>query len=270
MRRFVEAMELEFPRLTTVGEIWALEPAYISQYQKGSPLAERVGGHLPAVMDFPLMDVYRRYIQGTAELKDIYEKLATDFVYGDPNMLVTFLENHDTQRAIYIADHKTERLKIALHLLLTTRGIPQLLYGSEINMFGGPRHVDLRADFPGGFPGDQRNAFTKSGRTENENGMFDFIRKLLHLRKNHRALSLGSLTHFPPIDNTYIHIKQSDDQTILCIANGNAASRVIDLSRIKSRIPPGAKLVDLRTDSRYLASDGIPLEPMQTILLEVN
>lgn len=269
MRSFVEALEREFPRLKVVGEIWALEAAYIAQYQKGSPLARSVEGHLPSVMDFPLMDVYRRYIQGTAELKDIYQTLATDFVYADPNMLVTFVENHDTQRAVFIADRKVDRLRIALHLLLTTRGIPQLLYGSEIDMFGGPRHVDLRADFPGGFPDDARNAFSIDGRSDDENDAFQFLRQLLHLRRKHRALTLGRLMHVPPVDDIYMHVKKTDDQTVVCIANGRDESRRIDLGRVKSQVPPNAELVDLRDGTRFRAGDGLELGPMKTMILEV-
>ena len=197
MKRFVQSLEKEFPRLNVVGEVWALEPAYIAQYQKGSPLANRpeahpTAGHLSSLMDFPMMDIYRRFIRGEATLKDIYQKLAIDFVYGDPMRLVTFIENHDTQRAFFIADRETTRLKIAMQLLLTTRGTPQLLYGSEINMYGGARHIDLRADFPGGFPGDDRDAFSRIGRTDAENEAFDYLRQLLHLRKKHKALSIGS------------------------------------------------------------------------------
>ncbi|MFC1757796.1 alpha-amylase family glycosyl hydrolase [Planctomycetota bacterium] len=279
MKRFVAALEKEFPHFNLVGEVWALEPAYIAQYQKGSPLAnrsmgeglidDRAFGHLPSLMDFPLMDVYRRFILGEASLNDIYERFAVDFVYGDPMQLVTFIENHDTQRAFFIANRNTSRIKIALQLLLTTRGIPQLLYGSEVNMFGGPRHVDLRADFVGGFAGDDRDAFTADGRTDSENDAFNYLRQLLHLRKKYRSLSAGTFRHFPPVHNVYIYTKSLDDEMILGVVNGSEQSRAVDLAERSMEFPIGTRLVDLRTGEQQNAEVKIELSPLEPRIFQV-
>jgi len=220
----------EYPEFNIVGEIYSLSPACISRYQKGTVFPRAVETNLPAVMDFPLMMAYRDFIQDTGTLNDIYELFAEDFLYSDSDNLLTFLDNHDTTRAFYIAEGRTDRVKLCLAMLLTARGIPQLLYGTEIGMLGGRTHVELRADFPGGFPGDTRNAFSATGRTEEENEIFDYVRTLLHLRKEHPALSIGKMVHLVPRDGVYMYFRVWEHECIWIVVNGNEAEQPVDVS----------------------------------------
>ena len=87
-----------------------------------------------------------------------------------------FFDNHDMVRGILIAKSNGSKIKQVMTMLLTTRGIPQLLYGTEINIKGRKSHVDLRADFPSGFPGNKRNTFTETGRTQAQNEIFSYLR----------------------------------------------------------------------------------------------
>jgi glycosidase len=220
----------EYLQFNIVGEIYSTSSAFISRFQRGTPFPRAFETNLPAVMDFPLMMAYREFIQDTGTLKDIYEVFAEDFLYGEPDNLLTFLDNHDTTRAFYIAGDRVDRVKLCLSMLLTTRGIPQILYGTEIGMLGGRKHVELRADFPGGFPDDKRNAFTDAGRTEKENEVFNYLRKLLHLRKQYPALSIGDMTHMVPKNEVYMYLKQYQEERILVIINGSEQERLIDFS----------------------------------------
>lgn len=226
------AILTEYPNFNIVGEIYSESPALISRFQKGTIFPRGFETNLPAVMDFPLMIAYRDFIQGTGTLKDIYEVFALDFLYGDPDNLLTFLDNHDTTRAIYIAEGRVDRVKLCLAMLLTTRGIPQLLYGTEIGMLGGRRHVDIRADFPGGFVGDRRNAFDAAGRTAAENEIFDYLRTVVQLRKQHPALAVGKMVHTVPEEDVYMYLKLWEEESILVIVNGNDQERRIDFSEI--------------------------------------
>lgn len=74
--------------------------------------------------------------------------------------------------------------------MISTRGIPQLYYGEEIAMTGG-HDPDNRKDFPGGFPGDTREVFTKAGRTANEQRMFEEVQAWIEIRKKFHALKTG-------------------------------------------------------------------------------
>jgi len=122
-------------------------------------------------------------LSGKKGLAGIFNTLAQDFLYYDPNNLLTFFDNHDISRGLFVAKSDVEKYKIALTILLTTRGIPKILYGSEIGIVGDNNHGNIRSPFPGGFEGDTRNAFESSGRTEYEKDIYEFTKNLLEIRK---------------------------------------------------------------------------------------
>ncbi len=250
LARWARAIRDEYPNFNIVGEIWGVKPAFVAQFQEHSVLPRSFETNLPAVMDFPLMQAMRRFLDGTGKLRDVYEIYAQDFLYTDPDNLLVFLDNHDTPRGIYIADGNTARVQVALTILMTARGIPQLLYGTEINMMGGQRHVELRADFPGGFPGDKRNAFTVAGRTRDENAMHGYVRKLLRIRREHGALTRGKLIHYPPTWNNdvYRFFKVHGDEKFLVIANGHTEPRDVDLTELQHHLEKTGTLHDLLND----------------------
>jgi hypothetical protein len=53
---------------------------------------------------------------------------------------------------------------------------------------------NVRKDFPGGFPGDTHNAFTREGRTKQEQSMFQWLSRLLHWRQNNPVITRGRQT----------------------------------------------------------------------------
>ncbi len=255
LARWAAAILNEYPAFNIVGEIWEGAPAYIAQFQRKSYLPRTFETNLPAVMDFPLADALRAYLAGTGRLEGVYKIFAQDFLYTDPDNLFTFFDNHDMTRGIYVAGGDTRRVKQALTILLTARGIPQLLYGTEINMRGGASHVELRADFPGGFPGDARDAFTPEGRTDEENDVFDFLRHLLHLRRTHPALTHGRMIQYPPaflsrppyFSDVYRFVRLQEEETILVVVNGTDTAQEVDLTAVAPWFVPGDGAVDLLT-----------------------
>lgn len=232
---WAQAIMASYPDFNIVGEIWELEPAYLSLFQKESKLPRDFETHLPAVMDFPLSDAFRNYLTGSGKLADIYKVISQDFVYTDIDNLLTLFDNHDMARGIFIADGDQQKLRQVLAMLLTIRGIPQLLYGTEIGMMGGERHVELRADYPGGFPGHTRSAFTEEGRTEAEREIHSYVRALLHLRKSSNALRFGKMIHYPPprynVD-IYKYLRIYEDEMVLIVVNGEDENINVDLSEV--------------------------------------
>lgn len=228
-----QAILNEYPKLNIVGEIWINSPAIISQFQKGNR-----DNNLPTLMDFPLMDAFRNYLSRNGKLQNIYEIFTQDFLYSDPNNLMTFIDNHDTTRGFFISNGNTSKIKQCLTIAMTTRGIPQLLYGTEINMIGGEQHVEVRQDFPGGFEEDKRNAFLATERTDAENDMWNFIQQLISIRKKHPALSKGKMTHYPLAwdRDIYKYFKTWGDEKILVIVNGTDQKQTVDLSEIQHQL----------------------------------
>ncbi|MCF6269405.1 MAG: cyclomaltodextrinase N-terminal domain-containing protein [Melioribacteraceae bacterium] len=250
MAKWAEVIMNEYPTFNIVGEVWTGNPAFLSTYQAGNKFRE-VDSNLPAITDFGLRDALADYLRGNKSLYNIYTTLASDFLYADVNQLVTFVDNHDVGRAMFYADSDVEKLKIAFHLLFTTRGIPQIFYGTEIGMKENEDHGTLRKNFPGGFPNDARNAFSPDGRTEYENDIFNYFKKMLMLRKEYPALSMGKLIHFPPYNDVYVYFKILDNEIILNVINAGDNDVEIDVREYSEIINGRVELINLYNLQKY-------------------
>jgi len=274
---WAEALQAEYPNLTIVGEVWDTAPAYTAMYQTGSKLSTGVETHLPSVMDFALSTALRDYVQGNDGLAAVYQVLAQDFLYGDPMHVMTLVDNHDMPRVAYLAEGYTARVRQVLTMLFTLRGIPQMLYGTEIGMVGGASHVELRADYPGGFPGDTRDAFTRQGRTDAENARYDFVQSLLTLRAEHPALRRGQLVQYPPTygEPVYTYRRVHGEEEFLIIINGSDTARDVGLEEELNHHSVPIELIDARTGQRMnqasdADADGDGASPGQTHTIRVD
>src|SRR5207253_10925123 len=103
-----------------------------------------------------------------------------DFIYPNANNNLTFLDNHDMTRYFLSIGRDMNKFKMGLTLLLTTRGIPQIYYGTEALMDGdGAQHSDIRKDFYGGWSGDQVNFFTEKNLSPDQSEALRFLTGLL-------------------------------------------------------------------------------------------
>ncbi len=178
MARWCKEVQDEYPEFNIVGEAWYSKMAGTAWWQRNSKVNDK-NSHLKTIMDFGLTFACEEAFaipredgnganQGRSRgLSGIYELIAHDFLHTDLDNILIFLDNHDTSRFVKEGETDLRRYKQALGFLLTTRGIPQLYYGMEILMSGEKWEGDgsLRKDFPGGWPGDTVDAFTRAGRT---------------------------------------------------------------------------------------------------------
>ena len=229
--RWCKAILDEYPRFNIVGEVWVQDPAYLAPYQRGSFFPAAFDPQLPCITDFGLFDAFMRTFADTAgTIEHVFTCLTKDFLFRDPTNLLTFLDNHDIRRIMSTVRGDAKRFKLALTLLLTTRGIPQILYGTEIGMTGGPDHGRLRADFPGGFPHHTRSAFHAAERTTEENDAFEYTKRLLHIRKAYPALQRGALVHFKPSNEVYLYVRTHGKQNILIAVNHHKMKQTVNLA----------------------------------------
>ena len=272
MAEWMKVLNQEYPNFNTVGETWVTEPAYTAAWQKDSKLSD-INSNLKTVMDFALFD---RLSQAKNEETDdwwkgwnrIYNSLCYDYLYTDPSSVMAFIENHDTDR--YLGNGKdTTALKQAYALLLTTKRIPQLYYGTEILMNGTKEKTDgnVRKDFPGGFPGDMVNKFTREGRTKAENAMFDWTSRLLHWRQNNDVIINGSQTQFIPHHGVYVLARQHNGKTGLTILNGKKADNQVDVARYAEVIASHTTATDVLTGATIDLTKNIPLGQRQAMVL---
>lgn len=246
MARWCKAVNDEYPRFNIVGETWLGNNVLISYWQKNSPLAHPRNSYLPTVMDFPLMDHMNKAFDeettdGYGGLSRLHEYLSQDIVFADPMHLLTFLDNHDTSR-FYRSEADTknlDRYKQALAFLLTTRGIPQIYYGTEILMAADKANGDglLRCDFPGGWQNDTHNYFDAANRTALQNEAFSYLKKLLQWRKGNEVIAKGKLKHFSPHQGVYAYERKHGDQSVVVFLNGTDREQTIDLSAYQEILP---------------------------------
>ena len=209
-------MNLARPGLVAIGEAWAADPADVAFFQGGRSGWDGIDPGVASVFDFPLHAAITKVFAGAGPASDLAGALRRDGVYPHPDLLTTMLDNHDTPRLAAIPGVTPARLRLAVAFLLTTRGSPQLTWGDEIGAVG---HMDDRREFPGGWPGDPRDAFTPAGRTPDEQITFTTYRDLLQVRRETPALRRGSLTSLVADASTYVYVRKLDGQSAIIALN---------------------------------------------------
>jgi neopullulanase len=150
---------------------------------------------------------------------------------------MNFLDNHDVDRYSAIVGRDLKKFKMALAMLLTVRGYPQIYYGTEIMLEGKMGSYEgHRYTFPGGWPGDQRDAFTTAGRTPQENEVYNYLRTILLIRKNSPVLQSGKMKHFIPGDGIYVYFRYNDAKTVMVVVNNNEETKSVALDRFSEML----------------------------------
>lgn len=267
----------EYPNMNIVGESWLETPAEIAYWQKGSLNHDGFNSELPSVMDFSLFFAMPKAFnekEGWSEgLIRLYNSLALDYLYADPYNLLIFAENHDTDHIMSTFEGDIDKYKQLMTFLATTRGIPQLYVGTEILLEGKKSDGDgvMRIDFPGGWEGDERNAFTAEGRTEKENEAFDFLKNLLNWRKENPVIHTGKLMHYIPEHNTYVYFRSNEDKTVMVVINKNEKTYDLDLKRFSESLKSFKSGKDVISKNQYDLSVGkITLSPKASLVLELK
>lgn len=265
----------EYPYFNIVGETWLNSNVLVSYWQKDSKLAAPLNSNLPTVMDFPLQALMNQaFDEETGEwgggLYKLYDYQTQDLVYANPMNLLTFLDNHDTSRFAQTDEmaKNLKRYKQAMIFLLTTRGIPQIYYGTEILMTGdkGKGDGDLRKDFPGGWQGDTRNCFVENGRTEQENEAFEFTRQLLNWRKGNQVIGKGNLKHYSIQNGVYVYQREFNGKSVVVIMNGTDDSKELDLTPYQE-ILPRENAFDVLTGKNVDLSKKLRLDGRENLIL---
>lgn len=275
MSKWVTDIMNEYPQFNIVGECWYGNEAGSSYWQKGNKL-NPVNTNLPTVMDFKFVTDGDKFFNEETDawngLNHLYDHLANDFLFPDPQKILTFLDNHDTDRFLKEAPKDLDNWKQAITFLLTSRGIPQIYYGTEILMNGTKENSDgdIRKDFPGGFPGDESNAFTAEGRTDLQNEAWNFLNRILTWRKGdaNEVIAKGSLKHFMPINGVYVYERKLGKKQIIVILNGRSENLNIDTNIYNEIINQGQTYSDVITGNTYTPENTMELSPRQIMILQ--
>jgi neopullulanase len=218
-----------YPRLSTIGEVYHPDPAVTSFFQGGRKGWDGIDTGVTTVFDYPLYFALRDVLLNGTPAGRLADILRQDSLYPHPSYLVPFFGNHDVARFASAPGGSPAKLKLAFGLVLTMRGIPEMYYGDEIAMAGGG-DPDNRRDFPGGWIGDTQNAFLRSGRTREQQEIFDFVRTLLHLRREHPALRDGKLWHLASDDSSYVYMRETEEEKVVIAFHDGTTPRDLSIS----------------------------------------
>jgi len=264
----------KYPNFSIVGEEWSYNPLLVGYWQKGAQNKDGYESNLKSTMDFPMQ---KSIIDGINEeeswdtgLVKLYEGLANDFQYATPKDIMVFLDNHDKSRLYTEVNEDVTKAKMALSYMLMLPRIPQVYYGTEILMDDTAKPGDhglIRTDFPGGFKGDKRNAFTKDGLSDAQKMMQSFVTKILNYRKNSDAIQNGKTIHFAPFMGTYFLFRTKDNETVVHIINKNDTSITIDLKRYSEVGLKGKTLKNILTGEAFTWGDEIHLSEKGSVIL---
>lgn len=275
MADWIKAVEREYPNFNIVGECWYANEGAEAFWQKNSFINHVANPELPTVMDFALAlnarDAFNKETKDRQGLNFLYDHLALDFLFPDPSKILTFLDNHDTDRFLETLPENLDSWKQAQAFLLTSRGIPQIYYGTEILMNGTRAQGGdgmVRLDMPGGFPGDTVSVFTAEGRTELQNEAFDFMSKLLNYRRSSKAIAEGTLKHFIPESGVYTYERRAGDERVVVMMNGKEEPVTMNMEQTLEILPYGSKLRDILTGEIVVIEPEMTFAPRALYILE--
>jgi neopullulanase len=266
----------EYPRLNIVGEEWSPHPAVVSYWQRGKKNHDGYVPHAPSLMDFPmqtnLLAALTEDDGAHTGLTKLYEGLAHDFVYPDPANLVLFDGNHDTPRLHSLLRRDVGLTQIALAYLATTRRIPQLFYGSELLMESPVERDDgrVRADMPGGWPGDKVSAFTGVGLSTEQRDMLDWTRRLFNWRKGASVIHDGALMQYAPLEGCYVFFRYDAQRTVMVVLNKNAKRVELATTRFIERVKAGDRARDVMGGREFALGATLAVPARSPLILEIT
>ncbi len=288
MSRWCKSVTDEYPNFNIVGECWTSSIPQLVYWQKDAPNRDGFNSNLPSVMDFPLRDALCAGLVEEAGwgkgMTRVYDILSHDYLYADIDNVLIFAGNHDTDRIGDIVGKNPKKFKLAMTLLATLRGIPQIFAGDELMMLSADRtqgHGGLRVDFPGGWDGDSVNLFTREGReaqrvnTDGEAvypgqaaGLFDYVSRLFNWRKTAEVIHSGRTLHFLSRDNTYAFFRYNDSAAVFVFINNSDEEKKVPWSNY-AEITAGLRDGhDVLTDTPLTVDDDTTVASETALIVE--
>jgi len=274
--RWVKAVLAEYPTFGIVGEVWISESVGMTAYWlAGTRNRDGFTPALPSTTDFPLMSAISAAVneqEGWNEgMARVYNTLAQDFLYPNPHSNLIFLDNHDVGRFFSSVGEDMSKFKIALTLLLTLRGVPQIYYGTELAM-PGVKDIDpnVRKDFPGGWAEDKRSAFTEQGRTEREQEAFTHLRTLAQWRKTKTVIHTGKLMQFVPHDGVYTYFRYNDKEAVMVAVNNTTQEKQVNTERYAERMKDFSSATNVLTGATLTNLATLTIPPKTALVLELR
>jgi len=238
MSNWAGAIMEEYPNFNIVGEEWTTDQLLVGYWQDGAKNKDGYKSNLRSTMDFPMQMKIVQALNDDSTgwgsgLMKIYEGLANDFYYAEPKDIMIFADNHDMDRIFTQLQEDIDKTKMALGLMLTLPRTPQIYYGTEILMENSEKPGDhglIRTDFPGGWAGDEVNAFTGQNLSSEKANFQLFLKNVLNFRKTSEAILEGEMVHFAPSNGIYPVFRIHENEVVAVFLNTKESKTTIDLN----------------------------------------
>jgi neopullulanase len=279
MAKWAKAITDEYPNFNIVGEAWLYSSAHIAAWQKDSKIGEAANynSNLPSVMDFTLYSDLPKALKEKdgwdSGMVKLYNVFTSDFLYPNINNLLVFFENHDTERFNEVFNGNPADYKLAMTLISTVRGIPQLYYGSEVGMRGDKNKggdADIRRDFPGGWKSDKINAFNPSSQNPEQKEFYQFTQKLLSWRKGKEVIHTGKTKNFVPQNNVFVYFRYNEKESVMVILNNNDSEQTIDVKHFAESLSNFSKGKDIISGKEFSVKDNFKIPAKSSMVIELN
>ncbi len=273
MNRCNKALTDEYPHMTMFGENWnesVSNQAYFAKNNFNTAYKSNLTGDVD--FEFLFRGIQPALTNAPGGVWQLYQTVSQDFMYADPMTNVVFLDNHDMSRFFSVVKEDVAKQKMGLCWLFTTRGIPQMYYGTEILMKGEANpDGNVRLDFPGGWNGDAKNAFTGAGLSDDEKAVQDLTKRLSAYRKTSSAIKTGKMMQFIPDNGVYVYFRYDDKQTIMCVMNTNETQSTVDLTRFAERVKGYTRALDVATGTVFnLENNSVTLGGKYLLIMELR
>lgn len=177
------------------------------------------------ILDFGLCVAIREVLGKGAEagFSLVQDVLDLDYRYYGATELITFIDNHDMPR-FQSLNPDPEMLRVAIGLIMTTRGIPCIYYGTE---------QYLHDDTEGGNDPYNRPMMEK---WDTDSPIYRDVRLLSGLRRLNPAISMGSQWQKYLTPDVYCYVRRYRDSVVFVALNrGNS----VTLEEVDTELPDG-------------------------------
>lgn len=289
MSSWCKAIREEYPNLNIVGECWTTSYPQLAYWQGGNANTDGFNSNLPAIMDFPLWSALTSAIceggdspQWGQGMTRVYDCLSHDFVYHDLSKMLIFFANHDNSRMGDTFSHDPAKMKIALALLATLRGMPQLYNGDEMMFSCKPGDWSdgaKRIDFPGGWSGDEIDLFTPEGRASagktstadysSAAELHDYTARIFNWRKDKEVIHSGKTMHFMTRDNTYAFFRYNDSSKVFVFVNNSGHDVNVPWSNYSEIADASMPAYDVIEDKQITLSEKTVIRPYSVLIADI-
>lgn len=222
--------------VATFGEVFNGNVDFVSDFQK----------YEWGVLDFPLFFAARDVFAKDVGFTRIKEILDQDNKYVNPQNLITFIDNHDRDRFLCVADDSYEKLRMALAFIFTVRGIPDVYYGTEQNLYGNGEILET-AGIANTYNREMMSSFDQNTTT------YKYVQRLSEIRKICGAFNNGTQREMWCSDTVYAFSRRDDgsgEEAFVVMNNGYSDATVTIPVRAESSYTVGTEMVNLLNTSQ--------------------